>query len=111
MLSSGIYSPTTVVPKDVLAGGGGFGCAGVCGSITIYSRSAIFFFSVRRRKKQKVNMTMMKTAIGIVAAAMIAGVLLSRGREAETEVGEVVGDVDVEVGEWSEDEALLKVVL
>ena len=42
---------------------------------------------------------------------MIAGVLLSRGREAETEVDEVVGDVDVEVGEWSEDEALLKVVL
>ena len=111
MLSSGIYSPTTVVPKDVLAGGAGFGCVGVCGSMAICSRSAIFLFSVRRRKKQKVNMTIIKTAIGIVAAAMMAGVLLSRGREAATEVGEVIGEVIVEVGEWSEEETLLKVVL
>ena len=56
-------------------------------------------------------MTMIKTTIGIVAAAMMAGVLLGSGREAETEVGEVVGEVVVEVGEWSEEEALLKVVL
>lgn len=56
-------------------------------------------------------MTMIKTTIGIVAAAMMADALLGRGREAETEVDEVVGKVVVEVGEWSEEAALLKVVL
>ena len=111
MLSSGIYSPTTVVPKDVLAGGAGFGRVGVCGSMTICSRSATFLFSVRRRKKQKVNMTMIKTTIGIVAAAMMAGILLGNGRDAATEDGEVVGEVVVEVEEWGEEEASLKVVL
>ena len=93
MLSSGMYSPTTVVPKDVLAEGTGFGCVDVCGFMAICSRSAFFFFSVRRRKKQKVNMTMVKTTIGIVAAAIMAGVVLRRGREGgkeEMEVGKVV---------------------
>ena len=54
---------------------------------------------------------MIKTTIGIVAAAMMAGILLGNGRDAATEDGEVVGEVVVEVEEWGEEEASLKVVL
>lgn len=105
MLSSGIYSPTTVVPKVVLAEIAGLDCVGVCGFMAICSRSAIFFFSVRRRKKQKVPMTTTKTTIGIVAAAMMAEVLLGGGGDLELDVGEAVEVVVVEAGEGRKEEA------